>query len=192
MKAALCLVGLCLLAGFVSADFAWETGKQYRYNVRSRALVQITEIDSQSTGMELDYTLLLTPTGQNTVKVQTEQLKATQINEKLPAGWRQGQIKQGQRQQLPQNVQKYLSAPMEIIFRRGVVEAIKVPQGTPVWAENVKKSIASFFTIDSTGKNALIKGNLNRQTPSQSAQEANQESGYFFKSLEQTVHGECD
>ena len=110
----------------------------------------------------------------------------------MPAGWRQDEIEQGQQQQLPHDVQQHLTAPMDIILKQGVVEAIKVPQGTPVWIQNIKKAVASAFTIDSTGKNAVIKGNLNRQTPSQTPEEANQESGFFWKSLEETVHGQCE
>ena len=110
----------------------------------------------------------------------------------MPGGWREDEIEQGQQEQLPREIEQYLTAPMDITFQNGIVESIKVPQGTPVWVENVKKSMASFFTIDSTGKNAVIEGNLNRQTPSQTPEEANQESGFFWKSVEQTVHGECE
>ena len=58
----------------MSADFAWETGKQYRYTVRSRALVGITEIDNKYSGMELQYHVLVTPIGGNTVNVQVLKL----------------------------------------------------------------------------------------------------------------------
>ena len=54
----------------MSADFAWETGKQYRYSVWSRALVGVTEIDNKYTGLQLKYNVLVTPTGGNTVNVQ--------------------------------------------------------------------------------------------------------------------------
>jgi hypothetical protein len=192
MKAAACLIGLCLLAGLVSADFAWEQGKQYRYKVRGRAMAGISEINTQYAGLQLEYTALVTATGNGVLNVKTEDLKVIETNEELEnGGWRDGQIRKGQEAQIPHELKEYLTSPMDLTLKKGVVESIRVESNLPTWAVNMKKAQASTFILDTTGANAIVEGNLNRQTPSQDPQEANQESGFFFETLEESVHGQC-
>jgi hypothetical protein len=192
MKAVAALVGLCLL-GLVSADFAWNQGQQYRYKVRGRVMAGISEIDTQYSGLQLEYVQLMTVTGQGVINVKTEQLKVIETNDELTnGGWRDGQIRKGQEASIPQELKHYLTCPMDLIIKKGVVEAIKVPSDLPTWAVNIKKAMASTFILDTTGSNAIVRGNLNRQSNAVTVEEANQESGFFYQTLETSVHGECE
>ena len=107
-------------------------------------------------------------------------------------GWRDGQIRKGQEASIPQELKHYLTCPMDLIIKKGVVEAIKVPSDLPTWAVNIKKAMASTFILDTTGSNAIVRGNLNRQSNAVTVEEANQESGFFYQTLETSVHGECE
>ncbi|CAG7733965.1 unnamed protein product, partial [Allacma fusca] len=92
MKAYACIVGFCLFAGIVSADYAWENGKSYTYSVHSRALAGITEINNKYAGLQFSYDLIATPMGGNFVNVQFKNLQVLEVNEQLEQGWRQTPI----------------------------------------------------------------------------------------------------
>jgi len=192
MKAAACLVGICLLAGIVSADYAWETGKSYTYTVNSRALAGITEINNEYAGLQFSYDLICTPMGGNFVNVQFKNLQVLEVNEQLEQGWTQTPIEQGRVAEIPSELQTYLTSPMNMKVVKGVVESIQVEGNLPTWAINIKKAQASTFTADTTGKNVVVEGNLNRKTNSVRPEQANQESGFFYEVVEETVHGECE
>jgi hypothetical protein len=192
MKAVACLIGLCLLAGLVTADYAWEQGKQYRYKVRGRVMAGISEINTQYAGLQLEYTQVVTVGSNGVINVKTEELRAIEVNEELDGGWRDGQITKGQEASIPSELKHYLTCPMDMIVKRGVVQSIKVPSDLPTWAVNIKKAMASVFTLDTTGMNKVVEGNLNRKTNAVRTEEANQESGFFYEVLEQSVHGECE
>jgi hypothetical protein len=201
MKAVACLVGLCLLAGLVTAEYAWETGKQYKYQVRGRVMAGIAEINTQYAGLELHYVQLITVTAPNVLNVKTEELKAIETNEELQeGGWRDGQIRKGQEAQIPEELRHYLTAPMDMILEKGVVGSIKVPSDLPTWAVNIKKAMASTFNLDTTGAGSeklIVEGNLNRPSAAHNSvrgnpSDSNQESGFFYETLEQSVHGECE
>lgn len=192
MKAVACLIGMCLLAGLVSADFAWESGKQYRYKVRGRVMAGISEIAQQYAGLQLEYDQVITPVGGSVINIKTENLKAIEVNEDIELGWSRGILKKGQEASIPQELKQYLTSPMEVQLQRGVVTSIKVQGNLPTWAVNIKKAMASVWTLDTTGKNIVLEGNLNRETNAARAEEQNQESGFFFETVEETVHGECE
>jgi hypothetical protein len=93
--------------------------------------------------------------------------------------------------ELKADVKEYLESPMDITFRQGVVENIKVDGGLPNWAINMKKAQVSHFVLDTTGVNAVMIGNLNRKPEHTQPIDMDRESGFFYETMEKTVHGEC-
>ena len=77
-------------------------------------------------------------------------------------------------------------------MRQGVVDSIKVDGRLPTWAVNIKKAQVSHFILDTTGVNVVVGGNLNRKTNAVHPDQQNQESGFFYETMEETVHGECE
>jgi len=55
------------LAGLATSEFAWKTGKTYKYAVRGRLMSGASEIYTQYAGLEVDYKVLLTVTGDRVV-----------------------------------------------------------------------------------------------------------------------------
>lgn len=179
-------------AGYVSTQFAWQTGKQYTYQVRGRLMTGISEINTQYAGLELDYKVVLTVVGPNTVVLKPQGFKAVEVNAELDGGWRDGELNNESPVDIKGELREYLESPIELTLRQGVIDSIKVESHLPTWAVNIKKAQASHFVLDTTGANVVLNGNLNRKTNSVRPEEANQESGFFYETMEDTVHGECE
>ncbi|CAG7828199.1 unnamed protein product, partial [Allacma fusca] len=111
------------------------------------------------------------------VNIKTENLTITEVNEQLEKGWRQGQIDQGRKADIKSELKQFVTSPMNMKVVKGVVESIQVEGNLPTWAVNIKRAQASTFTADTTGKNVVVEGNLNRKTNSVRPEQANQESG---------------
>jgi hypothetical protein len=191
MKAIYCLVALSVLAGWASSEFAWKNGKSYHYAVRGRLMNGVSEINTQYAGIEADYKVILTVTGPNTVNWKATDFKLFEVNDVIKKGWRDGELVNERPVELKPEFRQYLESPMDITFRQGVVESIKVDGRLPTWAVNMKKAQASHFVLDTTGVNAVLIGNLNRKTDHTRPEERNRESGFFYETMEKTVHGEC-
>jgi hypothetical protein len=179
-------------AGYVSTQYAWQTGKQYTYQVRARLMTGISEINTQYAGMEVEYKIVLTAVGPNTIVLKPQGFKAIEVNAELEGGWRDGEMKEESPVDIKGELREYLESPIEATLRQGVVDSIKVEASLPTWAVNIKKAQVSHFVLDTTGVNVVVSGNLNRKTNSVRPEEANQESGFFYETMEDTVHGECE
>jgi hypothetical protein len=116
-------------------------------------------------------------------------LKAVDLNEEIEGGWRDGELRGEREAQIPHQLREYIESPIEITLKKGVVDSIQVQGDLPTWAINMKKAQASILTLDSTGDNAIVNGNLNRHASNNVRPE--QLSGYFYETMEETVHGEC-
>jgi hypothetical protein len=179
-------------AGYVSTQFAWQTGKQYTYQVRGRLMTGISEINTQYAGLEVEYKMVLTAVGPNTIVLKPQGFKAVEVNAEIEGGWREGELKDQSPIDIKGELREYLESPIEATVRQGVVDSIKVEAHLPTWAVNIKKAQVSHFVLDTTGVNVVLQGNLNRKTNSVRPEEANQESGFFYETMEDTVHGECE
>jgi hypothetical protein len=179
-------------AGYVSTQFAWQNGKEYTYQVRGRLMTGITEINTQYAGLEVEYQIVLTAVGPQTVLLKPQGFKAVEVNAELKGGWRDGQLKEQSPLEIKGELRAFLESPIEMTMRQGVVESIKVEANLPTWAVNMKKAQASHFVLDTAGVNVVLNGNLNRKTNSVRPEEANQESGFFYETMEDTIHGECE
>lgn len=191
MKAIYCLLALSFFAGWASSEFAWKTGKSYKYAVRGRLMNGVAELNTQYAGLEVDYKVILTVTGSNTVNWKATDFKVYEVNDVIKKGWRDGELVNETPVEIKPEFREYLESPMEITFEQGVVKSIKVDGRLPNWALNMKKAQASHFVLDTTGVNAVLIGNLNRKTDHVRPEERNMESGFFYETMEKTVHGEC-
>jgi hypothetical protein len=192
MRIAAFIVGLCLL-GFVSAQsesYAWKVGKQYIYRVDGRLMSGISKINTQYAGLQLKYKVIVTVTGPNRLNLNPVDLKAVELNEEIEGGWREGMLRGESQAEIPHELRQYLESPIEVTLRKGIVESIQVQGDLPTWAINMKRAQASILTLDSTGVNAIVKGNLNR--PENNNVRPEEHSGYFYETMEQTIHGECE
>jgi hypothetical protein len=189
MKAIFCLVAIGLI-GLASSD-AFKTGKTYHYAVRGRLMNGLTEISTQYSGLEMDYRLRLTVIGENTVNFKPEEMKFYEVNDVLKGGWRDGELRNERPVELTQEIRQYLESPMDVTFNKGIVESITLQGNLPTWAVNMKKAMVSHFVLDTTGVNAVVEGNLNRKTGHETPEERNLESGFYYQTMEKTIHGEC-
>lgn len=185
---AVCLFAFCLLAGAVSTEYAWKVGKSYTYAVRGRVMSGITEINTQYAGLEMNYNVVLTITGENTINLKPMHLKLVEVNDKIHGGWRDGEFREERPVELTEEFRGYLESPIEFTLEKGIVTSLKVESNLPLWAINMKKAQVSHFVLDTTGVNRVLKGNLDRNVR---PEEHKHEAGYFYETLEKTVHGEC-
>ena len=152
----------------------------------------VAEINTQYAGLEVDYKVVLTVTGDNTVNWKATDFKLFEVNDVLKGGWRDGELVNERPVELKAEFREYLESPMDLVFNQGVIESIKVDGRLPTWAINMKKAQASHFILDTTGVNAVLIGNLNRKTSHETPEGRNLESGFFYETMEKTVHGECN
>lgn len=190
MRAAAFLLTLCL-AGYVSTDYAWKVGYTYTYDVRGRVLTGLSQ-HTQYSGLQVEYQMELTVVGPDTIHLKPQNFRAVEVNSELDGGWRDGILQNENPVAIKGQLQKYLESPIEMRMKQGVVDSIKVDGRLPTWAVNMKKAQVSHFILDTTGVNVVVPGNMNRKTNAVRPDEQNQESGFFYETMEQTVHGECE
>jgi len=190
MRAVAFFLALCF-AGYASTDYAWKVGYTYTYDVRGRILTGLSQ-HTQYSGMQVEYQILLTVSGPDSINLKPINFKALEVNSEIDGGWRDGILQNESPAQIKGQLKEYLESPIEMRMRQGVVESIQVDGRLPTWAVNMKRAQASHFVLDTTGVNVVVAGNLNRKTNSLRPDEANQEAGFFYETMEQTVHGECE
>jgi hypothetical protein len=191
MKAALCLFTLCLAGYASSSQYAWQTGKEYSYDVQARVFSGV-DIATQYAGLQIQYNVKVTATGPNTLHFNPNNFRAVELNSQLNGGWRDAELQNETPAEIKRELLKYLESNIVVTMEKGTVQSIQVEDNLPTWAVNMKKAQVSHFNLDTTGANSVVSGNLNRQTNSVRPEEANQESGYFYETMEETVHGECE
>jgi len=179
------------MAGWASSEFAWKTGKTYTYAVRGRLMTGISEINTQYSGMEMDYKMILTVLDKNTILLKPTEFRILEVHDKLFGGWRDAELKGERVVDMKPEFLRFLESPIELTLNRGVVETIKVEKELPVWAVNIKKAQVSHFVLDTTGVRTVLEGNLNRDVKHLHQDYPTLESGRFYETLEKTVHGEC-
>lgn len=188
---AVCLFALCLMAGVVSSEFAWKVGKSYTYAVRGRVMSGITEINTQYAGLEMNYNVILNVVGHNTIVLKPTHIKLVEVNDKIHGGWRDGEFRGEHTVELTEEFRAYLESPIEFTLEQGIVTSLKVENNLPMWAINMKKAQVSHFVLDTTGVNVVIKGNLDRKTNNVRPEVLKHEAGFFYETMEKTIHGEC-
>jgi len=179
------------MAGWASSEFAWKTGKTYTYAVRGRLMTGISEINTQYSGMEMDYKMMLTVLDRNTILLKPTEFRILEVHDKLVGGWRDADLKGERPIDMKPEFLRCLESPIELTLNRGVVETIKVEKELPVWAINIKKAQVSHFVLDTTGVRTVLEGNLNRDVKHMHRDYPTLESGRFYETMEKTVHGEC-
>jgi hypothetical protein len=179
------------MAGWVSSEFAWKTGKTYTYVVRGRMMTGMSEIDTQYSGIEMDYKILLTVVDKNTLVLKPTEFTIVEVHDKLHGGWRDSKLKDKHPIELKGEFLHCLESPIVLMIKDGVIDTIKVEKELPVWAVNIKKAQVSHFVLDTTGVNIVLEGNLNRKVEHLHQDKPFLESGHFFETLEKTIHGEC-
>jgi len=191
MKAVACLL-LFSLAGLVSTQYSFQPGRRYVYGVTSRLMTGISEINTQYAGLELHYRIALQVVNPTTIVIKPEHISAYEVNAEQPDGWRETVLENKTPVEMQPEMMAYLESPMELTMKDGYVEAIKVEENLPTWAVNLKKALASKWSLDTTGAQAVLAGNLNRKTNSVRPEEENTDSGFFYEVMENTVLGECE
>jgi len=131
MRAA-CIFALCLLAGWASSEFAWKTGKTYTYVVRGRMMTGLSEINTQYSGLDMDYKILLTRVDQNTVVLKPTEFKIVEVHDRIHGGWRDAELHEQNPVDLKPEFRTYLESPIVLVLNRGIVESIKVERSLPV------------------------------------------------------------
>lgn len=134
----------------------------------------------------MNYNVIITVVRDNTINLKPMHIKLVEVNDKINGGWKDGELREEHPVELTEEFRQYLESPVEFTLERGVVTSLKVENNLPLWAVNMKKAQVSHFVLDTTGVNAVLKGNLDRKT-----EEHKHQSGYFFETMEKTVHGEC-
>jgi hypothetical protein len=120
---------------------------------------------------------------------QPENVRVIETEEELDP--REGDIEKGTESKLTKEVQQALESPIRVTLRKGVPVSIQVEKGLPTSFQNIKRAQVSQVIVDTVGANVVLQGNADRQTNAVRQQDKNDDSGFFFETMEKTVHGEC-
>jgi hypothetical protein len=188
----LAFIALAVLAGVVatSNDYAWTQGHEYVYNVRGRLMQGVSVINNQHAGFEIQYKLYVKLINQDQLAIKPENVQIVQTEEEFDP--REGDIEKGKDMQLTPEMKKALESPIIVTLRQGVPQKIKVRNDLPQSIINVKRAQVSQVIVDTVGTKVVLQGNKERQTNSVHREDKNDDSGFFFETLEKTVHGECE
>lgn len=122
--------------------------------------------------------------------LQPENVELVETEEELDP--REGDIEKGKQIQLIAEMKKALESPILVTLKQGVPSSIQVEKDLPVALMNVKRAQVSQVIVDTVGAKIVIEGNIHRRTNSVRQADKNDDSGFFFETLEKTVHGECE
>lgn len=104
---------------------------------------------------------------------------------------REGDIEKGKQIQLLAEMKRALESPILVTLNKGVPSSIQVEKDLPVALINVKRAQVSQVIVDTVGAKIVVEGNIHRQTNSVRREDKNDDSGFFFETMEKSVHGEC-
>ncbi|XP_058799328.1 vitellogenin-like [Phymastichus coffea] len=173
---------LLLLVGatFANNQNAWDEGKQYTYNVRSRTLAAFHQQSKQFTGILIKAKLTVQPNGPNTLRAKILQPRYSQIHTRLENGWES---------EIPRELMNMQNLPLsekpfEIKTKNGIILDLIVSKDVPTWEVNMLKSVVSQLNIDTQGENALHSEH--NQLPEGSQPYA------LYKTMEDSVTGKCE
>jgi len=122
-------------------------------------------------------------------KLQPENFEVIETEEQLDP--REGDIEKGTKINLAPQVLKALESVIIVKLNKGVPVQMQVEKDLPTAFVNIKRAQVSQVIVDAIGSNVVLEGNMNRQTNSVRSEDQNDDSGYFFETMEKSVHGEC-
>ena len=82
-----------------------------------------------------------------------------------------------------------LESPILVTLKNGVPSRIQVEKNLPTSLINVKRAQVSQVIVDASGVNVVLEGNMNRRTNAVRREDQNDDSGFFFETMEKSVHG---
>lgn len=203
MKAAICLASLAIMAGVITAaPFAWDHDTVYTYQVNSRfaaGLVGLSgpTVDDTQTDraiVQITWKVDIYRTHEpNTIFMNPRNFRAIVTREQIHP--RVEPISSQKETAIPQKYQDLLTKVMivKIDPKSGVPESIVVRADQPLTTneKNLKRAQLQSFILNPGTSKLVVKGNTQRATNSVRQSEQDDDSGFFYKVMEESIHGEC-
>uniref|UniRef100_A0A2M4B8F5 Putative vitellogenin-a1 n=1 Tax=Anopheles marajoara TaxID=58244 RepID=A0A2M4B8F5_9DIPT len=159
---------------------AWEANREYVYNVSTKTMTALPDLEDYWTGIVTHGYLVIRPKDHNYVVAYIDRPTYAVFNEYLPRGYRTKLAEFDLKwQPMP-----FSSKPFGIYYNKGAVKGFYVEKTVPNHEVNMLKAWVSQFQLDTQGA-YVIKSEFN-QFP-----ENNTLTG-VFKTMEPSVTGECE
>uniref|UniRef100_A0A1S4HC58 Vitellogenin domain-containing protein n=4 Tax=gambiae species complex TaxID=44542 RepID=A0A1S4HC58_ANOGA len=159
---------------------AWEPNKEYVYNVTTKTMTALPDLEDYWTGIVTHGYLVIRPKDHNYVVAYIDRPTYAAFNEYLPRGYRT----ELSRFNLKWQPMPFSSKPFGIYYNKGAVKGFYVEKTVPNHEVNMLKGWVSQLQLDTQGA-YVIKSEFN-QFP-----ENNTLTG-VYKTMEPSVTGECE
>ncbi|ODM89521.1 Vitellogenin [Orchesella cincta] len=202
MKAAICLASLAILAGVITAaPFGWDPDTIYTYRTQCRygagmLGLEGPTVDNTQTDrafIEVTYHLDIYQHEENKLYLNPRQFTAVIAQEQIDP--REDPISSQKEVDIPEKYRKLLEKVMIVKLdpKSGVPESILVRANQPltVAEKNIKRAQVQAFILNPGTSKLVVKGNVNRQTNSVRPSEQDDDAGFFYQVMEESIHGEC-
>ncbi|KAG5318112.1 VIT1 protein, partial [Pseudoatta argentina] len=158
-------------------NYAWETGNEYHYFIKSRTLTGLDGLAEQYSGIFMRGKLTIQVTLSDTLQAVVSEMQHASVNEILSDI--SDEITDHELREL-----SISGKPFEIKLKRGIIRDMLIDQNVPTWEVNLLKSIVSQLQIDTEGENAIASRSTMVPNDNQSFNE--------FKIMEDSVGGKCE
>lgn len=166
----------------MAGEGAWDLGTEYKYELNSRTLAALPNLQDQWTGVITRGFVTIRPVNNNQLVGKIVAAEYATINDVLPKGWKT-QFNSKDLKFQPMPIQN--SKPFEIFLKKGgSINHLAVDRTTTNEEANQIKAIASLFQLDLQGDNE-IKCDKN-----QFPQKDDMTGAY--KVMERAVTGDCE
>uniref|UniRef100_T1E7I6 Putative vitellogenin-a1 n=1 Tax=Anopheles aquasalis TaxID=42839 RepID=T1E7I6_ANOAQ len=159
---------------------AWEANREYVYNVTTKTMTALPDLEDYWTGIVTHGYLVIRPKDHNYVVAYIDRPTYAVFNEYLPRGYRTKLAEFDLKwQPMP-----FSSKPFGIYYNKGAVKGFYVEKTVPNHEVNMLKAWVSQLQLDTQGA-YVIKSEFN-QFPE------NNTLTSVFKTMEPSVTGECE
>lgn len=158
---------------------SWVPNHEYVYNVTSKTMTALAELDDQWTGVFTRAYLVVRPKSRDYVVAYVKQPEYAMFNERLPHGYDTNMHRHFNFRPMPMS-----SKPFGIRYHKGVIKGLYVERTVPNNEVNILKAWASQLQVDTRG--------ANRMRSSLPVHPSKGEWNGHYKVMEPLVTGECE
>lgn len=169
-----------LLVGLVAGEGAWKNNHEYKYDVETRTLTALPELNQQWVGLVTRARLTIRPQNDNVLIGKVSQPEFAEVHHQLTNGWDMDLSGQ----HLAYHQMPMSEKPFEVRLKNGAIHSLAVDRTMTNDQINQLKAIISPLQADTNAQNEIrCKHN---QLPEQNGNNA------VYKTMEPTVTGDCE
>lgn len=160
-------------------NYAWETGNEYQFLIRSRTLTALDNLAPEFSGIVMKGILTVQVRSPDTLQAKVSQPIYASVEKLLLERWDST---------IPDSMLTLVKLPLSekpftIKIKHGVIRDLLVDKTVPIWELNLLKSIVSQLQIDTQGENAITN---------KSQIFEDEQPFAMFKTMEDSVGGKCE